>query len=178
MIKIRLVVTRHVDIFKTYLWLESNFLVNQTGRRQKLLDKNIEKTIFIMKSTFIAVVFATCFYGVYPMYVLVFKGKRELFINVVLPGVDHESIAGFYVTSFYLMVISGLGVAAVMAFDMFMLLIICGYTSFNVLLEDSVKSLNLMLLKNKHSLKYRHLYMRNILIAFQDTERYMDYRIA
>lgn len=125
-----------------------------------------------MKCTFIAVVFASCIYFAYPMYRIVFKGKRELVVNILLPGVDHETITGFCVTFCYLASIASLGIIGITAFDMLMQFMICGYISFNVMLEDSIKSLNSMLLKNKHSIKYHRLYLRNILIAFQDVERY------
>lgn len=118
------------------------------------------------------IILAAFIFGVYPTYRFVFKGKRELIVNILLPGVDHETYTGFYVTSCYILGLSSIGIVGVTAFDMLMQFMIFGYTSFNALLEDSVKSLNVMLLENKHSIMYRRLYLRNILIAFQDAERY------
>lgn len=163
--------TRHKDFYAQYLWLESLFLANQSGKRQQLLNTAVDDITFMAKFMIAVIAFAVCFYGVYPAYLFLFKGEKELIMNILVPGINHETMIGYLVTSGVHLVASFYGVSGTMTFDFFMQISICGYSAFIVLLEESLNTLSTMWLQNKRSLKYRRAYLRNILIAFQDAER-------
>lgn len=146
-------------------------MANQTGKRQQLLNTAVDRITFMAKVMIAVIAFAICFYGFYPAYLFVFKGEKELVMNILVPGVSHETLTGYLVTSGVHLVASFYGVSGTMTFDFFMQISICGYNSFNVLLEDSLNTLSTMWLQNKRSQRYRRAYLRNILIAFQDAER-------
>lgn len=169
--KLSLAVTRYKDFYAQFKWLESVYEANQTGNRQKLLDAVVDDNTFMAKFMIAVILFAVGFYGIYPAYLFLFMGEKELIMNILVPGVPHETMSGFLFTSGIHLGASFYGVSGTMAFDFFMQISICGYASFNVLLEDSLNSLSMMWLQNERSLSYRRFYLRNILIAFQDAER-------
>lgn len=169
--KLSLAVTRYKDFYAQFRWLESLYEVNNTGKRQQLLNSVVDENTFMAKCMVIVIALAICFYGCYPAYLFVFKGEKELIMNILVPGLNHETMSGYLITSGLHLIASFYGVSGTMAFDFFMQISICGYNSFNVLLEDSLNTLSMMWMHNKRSHKYRRAYLRNILIAFQDAER-------
>lgn len=169
--KLSLAVTRSKDFYAQYVWLESLYVANQTGKRQELLNAAVDDNTFMAKSMIAVIAFSIGFYGIYPAYLFVFKGEKELLMNILVPGVSHETMTGYLITTGLHLIASFYGVSGTMTFDFFMQISICGYCSFNILLEDSLNTLSTMWVQNKRSRKYRRAYLRNILIAFQDAER-------
>ena len=145
---------------------------NPKGRRAAIIIKCQNDTIRIAKVIVILICLGLVFFVFYPLYMFFFEGEFVLILNIIVPGVDHQTLMGYLITNMVIGIYSLYGLTGNIAFDWYMLICICNYTMFIELLNESFERLGEMWKNNEGTEQDRIHVFRNIILAFTDIDKY------
>lgn len=171
--KLSIGVRRYPQFQALFHTLVNIFQNNHTGSRQMLLLRTVTETWQVSKLIIGSTIVGILLYGLWPVYQLLWNGEKELFLNVVIPGVDYTSGWGYATTSVILISFAFWGITGNLAYDLYLQILVCSHRSMVALLGDSMDQLGQLARQSDCDAAYRKAFLRNILIAFQDAEKYV-----
>ncbi|XP_055605515.1 odorant receptor 67d-like [Uranotaenia lowii] len=135
------------------VYLELFHEENKHHSRSQLLTERMRQTYTLNKLLLVAYFMAVAGYGMYPFYYYIVYRERMLAINVLVPGIDSESVVGFFATvvfQFSLLTTALIGIAAA---DSALLFYMANLTVLVEVYKGSLQDMNDLLEASKPDLK-------------------------
>lgn len=164
------------------LWLV-NYLLEIYKKNIKTVEQS-RLDLFAKRSKFtdLALKFGVCVYCssalnyfAYPLYMYVYENKIVTILPALIPGVDEQTLNGFFITLVYHIVLILLGLLGSLASDFMFTMLTINAPIMSHLFEYEVELLNDVLSGKKSELKNAKHVLRNILLMNRERTMLVNY---
>lgn len=169
--KLIVALRNYPKICDLHIQMQTILKANPNGIRQKLLFKSVSESWRISKSIILSTILGNTFFAIWPVYQAVFRKEKVLFLNVILPFIDYTTSSGYTITCIFHYAFAFWGIIGNLANDLSFQILICNHRSMVALLSNSLQQIGSLSNNGCWNDKYRKLYLRNILIAFQEADK-------
>lgn len=119
----------------------------------------------------IGIIFAALAYGIYPIYIYIWKNERAMIIPIITPFFDPDSVTGYHTNIVIQLSISTVGIMGIIGLELITsIMVVNVYTAVKII-ECDLNELNKLLLNENAEKYFVNQYLREIVVKIQDIDR-------
>lgn len=141
-------------------------------KRISCMKKSIERSYLTLLAMISAVCFAVMIFSTFPAYMWFIKQNYVWLLPVLVPFTELKKMSEFYLNISFQITFSTSALLSATCMDLFFALCICHHGTASMLIEQSLLELDVMWISNTNSLLTRKAKLFNILLQFQDLNKW------